>query len=60
MYIKCVQIQNFRKLKVAQIDLAPTQTLFVGSNNSGKTSAIAALNKFLGTKNKFSLFDLTI
>lgn len=60
MYIKCVQIQNFRKLKVAQIDLAPTQTVFVGSNNSGKTSAIAALNKFLGSKNKFSLFDLTI
>ncbi len=38
--ISCIEIQNFRKLKSTHIDFAHETTLFVGANNSGKTSAI--------------------
>lgn len=37
--ISCIEIQNFRKLKSTHIDFANETTLFVGANNSGKTSA---------------------
>lgn len=39
MKIAFVDIQNFRKLKQCRIDLSEETTLFVGANNSGKTSA---------------------
>ena len=43
MNIKFIDILNFRKLKKCRIDLSPKETLFVGANNSGKTSAMDAL-----------------
>ena len=51
MKISFVEIQNFRKLKQCKIEFGKTNTLFVGPNNSGKTSAMEALEKFLGKKN---------
>lgn len=55
MRIDFLHIQNFRKLKNCRIDVSAKETLLVGANNSGKTSAMDALILFL-TKNRF--FDL--
>lgn len=47
MRIQSINIQNFRKLLQCHIDFSKETTLFVGANNSGKTSAMDALGKFL-------------
>ncbi|GEA01229.1 hypothetical protein KUL17_01260 [Alteromonas sp. KUL17] len=47
MKIEFFDIQNYRKLKRTRIYLSQDETLFVGANNSGKTSAIDALITFL-------------
>ena len=46
MRIECVEVQNFRKVKATRIDFDKEQTLLVGANNSGKTSAMLALRCF--------------
>jgi predicted ATP-dependent endonuclease of OLD family len=53
MNIDCVDIQNFRKLKKCRIDFSKEETVLVGANNSGKTTAMDALILFL-KKVKFS------
>lgn len=60
MRIKFVEIQNFRKLESVRIDFAEETTLLVGANNSGKTSAMIALRRFLIDKNAFSTNDFTL
>jgi len=62
MRIKFVELRNFRRLKSIRIDLSEETTLFVGANNSGKTSAIIALKYFFaqGGKNNFTLYDIPI
>lgn len=47
MKISSIDIKNFRKLKECSIDLNGNETVFVGANNSGKTSAMDAIRKFL-------------
>ena len=47
MHIAFVEIQNFRKLKACRVEIADQETVFVGANNSGKTSAMDALILFL-------------
>jgi len=47
MKIKFVEIQNFRKLKSCRIEFGDKETVLVGANNSGKTSAMDALILFL-------------
>ena len=47
MRISSIYIQNFKKLYRCKIDFSKDTTLFVGANNSGKTSAMDALGKFL-------------
>lgn len=59
MQIKRFDIQNFRKLKCCKIELSDKTTVFVGANNSGKTSAMDALAKFLSAR-KFVLNDITL
>ncbi|MCK5240825.1 AAA family ATPase [bacterium] len=59
MHIKFVEIQNFRKLNSIRIEFAEKTTLFVGANNSGKTSAMEVLIRFLVNK-KFSANDFTL
>jgi recombinational DNA repair ATPase RecF len=41
-----IDIQNYRKLKTCRIRLTEEETLLVGANNSGKTSAMDALISF--------------
>lgn len=61
MKIQRIDIRNFRKLENIKIILDDTTTLLVGANNSGKTSTIDALVKFLDKdKGKFSLYDWSI
>lgn len=59
MKISSVYVQNFRKLKQCRIDFSKDTTLFVGANNSGKTSAMDALIKFLAGRD-FVFNDFTI
>jgi hypothetical protein len=60
MHIEFIEIQNFRKLRSIRIDFAPDTTLFVGANNSGKTSAMSALRYFLVDKGDFHANDFTL
>lgn len=61
MHIEFVEIANFRKLLSARVDLSTTTTLFVGANNSGKTSAMLAMRRFLSPRRcPFEVHDLTL
>ncbi|MBL4909360.1 MAG: ATP-binding protein [Alteromonadaceae bacterium] len=60
MKIKFIAIQNFRKLKCCQINFSEKETLFVGANNSGKTSAMDALINFLSSNKKKQTDDADI
>lgn len=61
MKIAFVDIQNFRKLKQCRVELSKEKTVFVGANNSGKTSAMDALIVFLKNKSSdFSVRDFTL
>lgn len=61
MLIEFVEIANFRKLLSARVDLSPRTTLFVGANNSGKTSAMLALRRFLTPRRcPFEIHDFTL
>ena len=59
MLISSILIQNFRKLRRCHIDISNQTTLFVGANNSGKTSAMDAFNKFLASRS-FVFNDITV
>jgi predicted ATP-dependent endonuclease of OLD family len=60
--IDFVEIANFRKLLSTRVGLSPEKTVFVGANNSGKTSAIAALRYFLVDRDRsnFRFNDFTL
>lgn len=61
MHIEFVEIANFRKLLSARVDLSLKTTLFVGANNSGKTSAMLALRRFLTPRRcPFEIHDFTL
>ncbi|CAM3500298.1 AAA family ATPase [Aquirufa ecclesiirivi] len=60
MLIDFIHIQNFRKLKNCKIDFSEKETIFVGANNSGKTSAMDALILFFKSRNKFNTKDFTL
>lgn len=58
MHVHSLAFKNFRRLKDARIDFAHDLTIFVGANNSGKTSATHAIELFLsGSKDKFTVHD---
>lgn len=60
MRIEYVEIGNYRKLRAVRIDFTQNTTVFVGANNSGKTSAMVALRHFLVDKKNFSVNDITL
>ncbi|OOG65631.1 ATP-dependent endonuclease [Rhodanobacter sp. B04] len=62
MRIEFVEIANFRKLLSTRVGLSPERTVFVGANNSGKTSAITALRYFLVDRERssFCFNDFTL
>lgn len=59
MQIKHVEIHNYKRLSNCRLEFGDTKTLFVGANNSGKTSAMKALIQFLGDGKGFSLYDFS-
>src|SRR5690554_1309045 len=60
MKIFRIEIENFRLLKNFSMDLEDELTLVIGKNNTGKTSILAVLDKFLNEKSKFSYDDFNI
>lgn len=61
MHIEFIEIANFRKLLSVRVDLSTTTTLFVGANNSGKTSALLCMRRFLSPRrSSFEMYDFTL
>lgn len=62
MKIAHIEIQNFRKLKSCRVEFSDKETVFVGANNSGKTSAMDALILFLekNQRKAISTTDFTL
>jgi predicted ATP-dependent endonuclease of OLD family len=62
VHIDFVEVTNFRKLRSTRVGFASDKTVFVGANNSGKTSAMVALRYFLvdQERSSFTLNDFTI
>ena len=62
MKIISFKITNFRRLFDVQIDIANEKTIFVGANNSGKTSASHALKCFLSKdgRKQIKMNDITL
>jgi predicted ATP-dependent endonuclease of OLD family len=62
MHIDIVEISNFRRLQSVRVGLSKEKTVFVGANNSGKSSAMLALRYFLmeNERKKLSLNDITL
>lgn len=49
MHLKKVRVRNFRVLKDVSIDLETKLSVIIGKNNTGKTSLLLVLEKFLGS-----------
>ncbi|QNR24159.1 AAA family ATPase [Croceimicrobium hydrocarbonivorans] len=62
MKIDKVFIKNYRLLRDFYIDLEDDLSLIVGKNNTGKTSLLTALDRFLAgsDRNKFSFDDFNL
>lgn len=62
MKIKHIEIQNFRKLKSCRVEFSDKETVFVGANNSGKTSAMDSMILFLekNRRKSISTTDFTL
>jgi len=62
MKIASLGIKNYRLLKNFSIDLEDELSLIVGKNNTGKTSLLTVMNKFLNGSDKtlFSFDDFNI
>ena len=59
MHIRSFRVENFRRLKNVRVDLDEKTTIFVGANNSGKTSATHVFQRFLEPKAQFQIYDFT-
>lgn len=59
MKLERIAIRNFRRLESVDIDMEDRETIFVGPNNSGKTSATAVFRCFLGGR-EFRIHDFSV
>lgn len=60
MKLQAYRLQNYRRLRDVVIELDDEISIFVGANNSGKTSAIQGLYSMLrGETKRFELFDFS-
>lgn len=60
MYIEKIKIENFRLLQNCNLDMREETTLLVGKNNTGKTSFVVLLEKFLDRPENFTYADFPI
>ncbi|MBO6738923.1 MAG: AAA family ATPase [Phycisphaerales bacterium] len=58
MKIDKIAIRNFRRLESVSTGIEERETVFVGPNNSGKTSATSVFRRFLGQR-RFSIYDFS-
>lgn len=60
MHLHSYRLRNFRRLRNVHLELGSDISIFVGANNSGKTSATQAMQMFLGNgRESFSLYDFS-
>jgi len=60
MKLQAYRLQNYRRLRDVVIEIDDKISIFVGANNSGKTSAAQGLNSMLrGDAADFELFDFS-
>lgn len=59
MKVSSISIKNFRRLEDVEFSLEDDHTVFVGPNNSGKTSAASAFRYFF-RKSDFSINDFSV
>lgn len=57
MYLKSIHIENYRLLRDVTISLDKSLTLFVGKNNTGKTSVMQAIEFLLSSAPSLSFDD---
>ena len=50
MKISKIKVSNYRLLKSLELDMEDDLSLVIGKNNSGKTSLLSILDKFIGKK----------
>jgi len=58
LHLQSYRLRNYRRLRDVLIDLASDISIFVGANNSGKTSGAQAIQMFF-SESQFSLFDFS-
>lgn len=60
MRLQAYRLRNYRRLRDVVIELDDKISIFVGANNSGKTSAVQGLYSLLrGETKRFELFDFS-
>ena len=60
MHLSKIRIRNYRRLADAKIDLDRDISIFVGANNSGKTSVAHAMHFFIGgARARVSFHDIS-
>ena len=59
MKIKSMHLRSFRRLENVEVGFESEETVFVGPNNSGKTSATAAFRLFL-VRPDFKVHDFSV
>ncbi|TAU59057.1 AAA family ATPase [Rhizobium ruizarguesonis] len=60
MHLHAYRLRNYRRFKSAKIELGKEISIFVGSNNSGKTSATHAVHTFVSSaKDRLNLYDFS-
>lgn len=60
MKLQAYRLQNYRRLRDVVIELDDEISIFVGANNSGKTSAVQGLYSMVrGEAKKFEIFDFS-
>lgn len=57
MKISKIKVYNYRLLKSLDLDLEDDLSLVIGKNNSGKTSLLSILDKFIGKKSNVPTFS---
>lgn len=59
MHLNRYCLRNFRRLENVEINLEKKETIFVGANNAGKTSATAAFRLFVSNDRDFKIHDFS-
>lgn len=60
MHLSKIRLKNFRRLSNVKVDLDKDISIFVGANNSGKTSVAQAMHFFLaGARDRVAFHDIS-